>query len=63
MMDEESANLRYEMMRRGYKHYQVAEHMGVLPEAFSRMMRSPVKPENAQKIYKAIEEMDKERGN
>lgn len=49
-----NADIRFELIKSGIKHYQAAEAIGVSAEHFSRMLRHELSDEQKERIREAI---------
>ena len=49
-----NTDIRYEIMKRGLKNYQVAEKLGICETTLSRWLRTELPADRKQKILEAI---------
>ena len=55
-----NADIRFELIKTGIKHYQAAEAIGVSAEHFSRMLRHELSDEQKARIREAISKIKQE---
>lgn len=63
-MNKDTLNLdiKYEILKSGFKNYEIAEKIGMYHTNFSVWFRTEMSEERKNKIRAAIKELEKERG-
>ena len=54
-----NTDIREVASQSGVKHWQIAEHLGIAEDKFSKMLRKELSQEQKGKILEAIEELKK----
>lgn len=57
---KENQTVREAAKRKGVKHWQIAEHLGISEPTIMRWLRIPLSPEREKAVLEAIEEIAKE---
>jgi len=53
-------DIREKALQLGVKHWQIAKHLGIAEDKFSKMLREELPQEKKREVLKAIEEIKKE---
>lgn len=61
MIRQENAEIRAEIMKRGLKHYEVANRLGLDVSWFSHWLQMPLTEERKNRILKVLQEYDDEQ--
>lgn len=61
MIRKENVEIRAEIMKRGLKHYEVANRIGIDYQTFSHWLQKPLNDERKNRILQVLTEFDDEQ--